>query len=80
MVLNNKTRVINPKTRNIVGISIENKISRIMGDKDRMGEVKNREDQDRIMIIGEADPKMIEIIIDYLYTNYILINIILIKI
>jgi hypothetical protein len=54
----------------IIKIRIEDRIGRIMADKDKMEDIKNKEDHDRMMIIETVDPEMKEIIID-LYIKFI---------
>ena len=57
-------------------IRIEDRIGRIMADKDKMEGIKNKEDHDRTMIIETVDPEMKEIIIDFIYKIYLIIYII----
>ncbi len=60
----------------ITKIKIEDRIGRIMADKDKMEDIKNKEDHDRTMIIETVDPEMKEIIIDFIYKIYLIIYII----
>lgn len=44
-----------------------------MAGKDRMEDIKNKEDQDRMMTTEIADLEMKEIITEFIYTTYLII-------
>ena len=73
LTLKIKTRTIKTKIINKTEIIKEDKIGRIMAGKDRMEDIKNKEDQDRMMTTEIADLEMKEIITEFIYTTYLII-------
>ena len=73
LTLKIKTRTIKTKIINKTEIIQEDKIGRIMAGKDRMEDIKNKEDQDRMMTTEIVDLEMKEIITEFIYTTYLII-------